>query len=172
MADLGRDGKGATVCVIMLAAPQSHFAAVRKAPCLSSCAGGTTRSGAASPACETHERSWCHGVGIHVCCTAHTRCSARAQAHKLQLWNVTPLWRLTRAISHHQPVLRPRASAAMTILLVVGSRHVCLALELSGGCERRAVRDVADECNSRSKIEFFGIIAKLTGCKLTHEKHI
>ena len=151
MADLGRDGKGAAVCVIMLAAPHGHFAAVRKAPCLSSCAGATTRSGAASPACETHERSWCHGVGIHVCCTAHTRCSARAQAHKLQLWNVTPPWRLTSAISHHQPVLCPRASAAMAILLVVGSRHMCLALELSGGRERRAVRDVADECNTRGK---------------------
>ena len=48
----------------------------------------------------------------------------------------------------------------MTILLVVGSRHMCLALELSGGCERRAVRDVADECNSRSKIGNFRIIAK------------
>ena len=86
-----------------------------------------------------------------MCCTAHTRCSARAQAHKLQLWNVTGPRRLTSAISHHQPVLRPRASAAMAILLVVGSRHMCLALELSGGCERRAVRDVAAGCNQRGK---------------------
>ena len=152
MADLGRDGKGAAVCVIMLAAPHRHFAAVRKAPCLSSCAGATTRSGEAPPACETHERSWCRGVGIHVCCTAHTRSSARAQAHKLQLWNVTGPRRLTSAISHHQPVLCPRASAAVAILLVVGSRHMCLALELSGGCKRRAVRELADECNLRGKI--------------------
>ena len=131
LAEVARAETRAGVCVAMTCAPHSHFAALLYGRAHTEPRPRDDQVWSSSPACRAHERSWWRGVRVHVGCVAHTRRSARAQARRLQLWNVRSSRAENGTISARPSLLCARASRAMAILLVVDSAHVGLALELN-----------------------------------------
>ena len=131
LAEVARDETRAGVCVATTCAPHSHFAALLYGTAHTAPWPRDDQVWSSSSECRARERSWWRGVSVQVCCAAHTRRSARAQARRLQLWNGRSSRAENGAIRAHAPPLCARASCAMAILLVVDSAHVGLALELN-----------------------------------------